>query len=476
MKQLICEMCGGTDLIKQDGVFVCQSCGTKYSVEEARKMMVEGTVEVVGTVKVDNSDMLSNYYSIAVNAYDAGNKAEAEVYCNKIIEIDPENYLAWLLKGKTAGWQSSLGNIRFNEAINCFVNSIKYAPQEEKNNIIEDSKKEIKNLAVALIQLRSQRFETWPDGDETQGFANDISQIINAAKLYIMSTGIAISASEILTPIAAQINVSVVNALNKKIIPDYNNDDDNGHPSDFAFKLLLERAGYCSILLLKSIGLSDDDDESDISRYEDLISIHNLCMNARSYEYKTVEAGHDIIYGNPLYVNKYVEKLSLSSGARAARNQEIQQYREKIVQIKERIKAKNEAEIAEKRRIAQEEKQKQIDAYWHEHANEKSALEGEKLSLLEKVASLEAEIAALPENGNKVNIIAQIDQHIADKDALSVFKAKEKKAIQAQIDDKSEKLKMINESLNNSTSKIKAVIEPLNKRIEEINTELTKDI
>lgn len=37
MKQLICEMCGGSDLIKQEGVFVCQSCGTKYSVEEAKK-------------------------------------------------------------------------------------------------------------------------------------------------------------------------------------------------------------------------------------------------------------------------------------------------------------------------------------------------------------------------------------------------------------------------------------------------------
>ena len=44
MKQLTCEMCGSTDLMKQDGVFVCQSCGTKYSVEEAKKMMVEGTV------------------------------------------------------------------------------------------------------------------------------------------------------------------------------------------------------------------------------------------------------------------------------------------------------------------------------------------------------------------------------------------------------------------------------------------------
>ena len=38
MKQLTCEMCGSTDLLKQDGVFVCQTCGTKYSVEEAKKM------------------------------------------------------------------------------------------------------------------------------------------------------------------------------------------------------------------------------------------------------------------------------------------------------------------------------------------------------------------------------------------------------------------------------------------------------
>ena len=38
MQKLTCEMCGSSDLIKQDGVFVCQSCGCKYSVEEAKKM------------------------------------------------------------------------------------------------------------------------------------------------------------------------------------------------------------------------------------------------------------------------------------------------------------------------------------------------------------------------------------------------------------------------------------------------------
>ena len=37
MKQLVCEMCGEKELLKQDGVFICQSCGTRYSVEEAKK-------------------------------------------------------------------------------------------------------------------------------------------------------------------------------------------------------------------------------------------------------------------------------------------------------------------------------------------------------------------------------------------------------------------------------------------------------
>ena len=41
MKRLVCEMCGSNDLLKKDGVFECQSCGTKYTVEEAKKMMVK---------------------------------------------------------------------------------------------------------------------------------------------------------------------------------------------------------------------------------------------------------------------------------------------------------------------------------------------------------------------------------------------------------------------------------------------------
>ena len=58
MKQLTCEMCGSTDLMTQDGVFVCQSCGTKYSVEEAKKMMVEVgvAVEVKNAAQLESSE------------------------------------------------------------------------------------------------------------------------------------------------------------------------------------------------------------------------------------------------------------------------------------------------------------------------------------------------------------------------------------------------------------------------------------
>ena len=91
MKQLTCEMCGGTDLIKQDGVFVCQSCGMKYSVEEAKKMMIEGTVEVQGVVKVDNTAFVEKYLANARRAKQKEDWDETEKYYNMVEQNDPTN-------------------------------------------------------------------------------------------------------------------------------------------------------------------------------------------------------------------------------------------------------------------------------------------------------------------------------------------------------------------------------------------------
>lgn len=101
MKRLVCEMCGGSDLVKQDGVFVCQNCGTKYSVEEAKKMMVEGavtvegTVAVEGTVKVDKSKELENLYVLARRAKEADNTDNACRYYTQIEMQDPNSWEAY---------------------------------------------------------------------------------------------------------------------------------------------------------------------------------------------------------------------------------------------------------------------------------------------------------------------------------------------------------------------------------------------
>ena len=183
MKQLTCEMCGSTDLVKQDGFFVCQTCGTKYSVEEAKKMMIEGTVEVQGTVKVDDTSKVENYYVMAENAYSAGNKYEAETYCNKIIEIDSGNYKAWYLKGKAASWQSTLGKLRIEEAMQCFARSLQFVPSDKddiRDQLKQEASIEFSELAKALLQICFDSFEENP----SENNRNDIVANINRLNKY----------------------------------------------------------------------------------------------------------------------------------------------------------------------------------------------------------------------------------------------------------------------------------------------------
>lgn len=94
MKQLMCEMCGSTDLLKMDGMFVCQNCGTKYSVEEAKKMMIEGTVDVQGTVKVDNTDVVERFLQNAHRAIAKQDWEETEKYYNLVESNQPDNWEA----------------------------------------------------------------------------------------------------------------------------------------------------------------------------------------------------------------------------------------------------------------------------------------------------------------------------------------------------------------------------------------------
>lgn len=74
MQAIKCELCGSNQLIKKDGCFQCEHCGTKYTLEEAKKLIVSGTVEV-SKGEAEKEDLLKNgNLFISENDFENANK------------------------------------------------------------------------------------------------------------------------------------------------------------------------------------------------------------------------------------------------------------------------------------------------------------------------------------------------------------------------------------------------------------------
>lgn len=162
MKQLTCEMCGSTDIAKQDGFFVCQTCGIKYSLEEAKKMMIEGTVEVQGTVKIDDTSKIENYLTLAEDAWEMEESYEkANKYCDMVLEINSQNPDAWRIKGLSlidyAAFESSISNKEklINDGYHAFLNALNY---ETKSNI------NLKNYFQMFVESMKYTVEACAEG------------------------------------------------------------------------------------------------------------------------------------------------------------------------------------------------------------------------------------------------------------------------------------------------------------------------
>lgn len=162
MKRLACEMCGSNDLVKQDGVFVCQNCGTKYSVEEAKKLMiegpveVEGKVEVTGTVKIDSEDKLQKLYQIARRAKEEDNAENAANYYEKVLEYDPNSWEASFYVVYFKAKQQKVMNIKMaaKSVTNCLDSVLKLLKQQVENELdLGQAIKEISDKCNILCDL-----------------------------------------------------------------------------------------------------------------------------------------------------------------------------------------------------------------------------------------------------------------------------------------------------------------------------------
>ncbi len=151
MKQLTCEMCGSTDLMKQDGVFICQTCGCKYSVEEVKKMFTE----IEGKVEIDHTTEIENLLIRAQQFMDQNDLNNALKYCNRVLDLAPDEANAVRIidaisneknrqESQKANTVKIIKNvIDPNVAFENFLHSIRYAP-----DITPDIYKEIEVISV----------------------------------------------------------------------------------------------------------------------------------------------------------------------------------------------------------------------------------------------------------------------------------------------------------------------------------------
>lgn len=444
MKQLTCEMCGSTDLLKQEGVFVCQTCGTKYSVEEAKKMMIEGTVDVSGTVKVDKSGELDNLLILAERALKEGNYESAERYYDNILRMDPDNWRANFYKSYCSTMQSKIANVvsNFYTTVSTATSSIGIIVKEKP--VDTEAVTEILNKISSLAGL----------------------VLLNKFKVYINY------------PEKLIVNGTYVNLQNQ---------------GGF-FNVIAEYKGIMrQVLLVETAILRSDYANTQMVKVAE--ETHKLL---KKYAYSIAEY-------NP-YPNNRIWKSSFQDAIGwCGELDTILDNSEKLIKEGKEIVSKHEAEERKKR---EREQQARNEAYWAEHAEEKQQLESERNTLQaqlkqlqEQVAPYDREIAKwqkkreadTPAQEDKKTVEKQISDLRTEKNNLGIFKGKEKKALQAQIDELSSRLPAINESIeaegkeqikmcngkireiDQQAKPIKDKIAAAEKRINEIKAELTKN-
>ena len=468
MKQLTCEMCGSTDLLKQEGVFVCQTCGCKYSVEEAKKMMVECVVQVEGTVKVDNSDKEATYKDMAINAYNAGNTKEAYQYFLKVLEINPTDYQSIFYKGMCQGWETTLARPRIGEAVAAYQQSVPYIPTEISQKIKEVFIVDLTRLMAAWFDKVQERYL-----DVTDFYQSNSDIIYNYREV----------GSKVITYIESYMDV-VIKSESASLI------ESVGELYCSACEAVCRYAqiwtNYSQDDLIYS-GLSAQDKQPYLRVYDNMIfevRKYNPSFKKPTSEYSVIDR-LDAKAFNSLDATKINYQKCLD--ADRAINQRVQRYKDEIVQQK---------------------KKERIDQYWSEHMAEKQQYETRLTSIdaelrtltsqdtpfIARIEEIKKDLSQrLPAESQLAELKKQQNDLAAEKSKLGLFAGKQKKALQVQIDSLQTQIESVDVAIKRQKKSVQddvaarvAAIEserqPLFDRINmlkneksHIETELTKD-
>ena len=158
MQAIKCELCGSNEFTKVDGLFQCNHCNTKYTLEEAKKLIVSGTVEVVKG-NAEKERLFSN----AETCMKIGEFEKAKSFYEKMINTFPSDYRGWwgkysipfkrYINGENEP-EDYENNVFYEEKL--FFNALNLCPDKNKNEFI-DIFKQVINIHGSKILIASNR-------------------------------------------------------------------------------------------------------------------------------------------------------------------------------------------------------------------------------------------------------------------------------------------------------------------------------
>ncbi len=163
MEAIKCELCGSNDLVKKDGVYVCQYCGTQYTIEDARNLLrtAEGGVDVSGsTVKVDNTGFVKKYLENARRAKAKEDWVEVEKYYNMVEQNDPSNIEAifYSAYGKVMQSLVEVDIYKREAAFKPFINSISIVDDNFNFEKIDEQIELLKQMSDSIFAMTSSSY------------------------------------------------------------------------------------------------------------------------------------------------------------------------------------------------------------------------------------------------------------------------------------------------------------------------------
>ncbi len=85
MKRLVCEVCGSNGFTKRDSLFVCDYCETKYTPQEAQKIIIEGPIIIERYAELDKLTTLVE------QSFEQQKYADLETFAGEVVRIVPDD-------------------------------------------------------------------------------------------------------------------------------------------------------------------------------------------------------------------------------------------------------------------------------------------------------------------------------------------------------------------------------------------------